>query len=122
MFASISFCVVLLGSTRSGTVTTTTVSTANLMMVLELNMATQSCVYKEYSKGLRTQSWGDPVFRVRGLEMFLPILTTWGVVVRKSRIQAHRGVFSSSSISLPASHVGTMVLKTELKSINNILT
>jgi len=32
------------------------------MMVLELNLATQSCVYREYSRGLRTQPWGDPVF------------------------------------------------------------
>ena len=72
--------------------------------------------------GLGTQPWGDPVFRVRGLEVCLPTLTTWGLAVRKSRIQGHRGVFRPSSISLPASLLGTMVLKAELKSKNNILT
>jgi len=38
-------------------------------MVLELNLATQSCVYREYSRGRKTQPWGYPVFRVRGLEV-----------------------------------------------------
>jgi len=79
-------------------------------------------MYREYSKGLRTQSWVDPVFRVRGLEVCLPTLTTWGLAVRKSRTQAHRGVFRPSLISLPYSLLGTMVLKAQLKSINHILT
>jgi len=65
---------------------------------------------------------GDPVFRVRGLEVCLPTLMTWGLLVRKSRSHMHRGVFRPSSISLPASLLGTMVLKADLKSINNILT
>jgi len=99
-------------------------------MVLELNLATQSCVYREYSRGLRMQPWGilgsgDPVFtllQTPHLEVCLPTLTTLGLAVRKSRIQAHRGVFSPSSISLPASLLGSMVLKAEPKSINNILT
>jgi len=56
-------------------------------MVLELNLATQSCEYREYSRGLRTQPWGDCVFRVRGLEVCLPTLTTRGLAVRKFRIQ-----------------------------------
>jgi len=81
-----------------------------LTMALDLDLATQSCVYREYSMGLRTHTWGDPVFKVRGL------------AVRKSRIQAHRGVFRTSSISFLASLLGTMVLKAELKSMNNILT
>ena len=42
------------------------------------------------------------MFRVRGLEVRLPTLTTWGLAVRKSRIQGQ--------------------LKAELKLINNILT
>jgi len=67
-------------------------------MVLELDLATQSCVYREYSMGLRMQSSGVPVFMVRDLEVCLPTLTTW-VLVRKSRIQVHRGVFRTSSIS-----------------------
>jgi len=40
--------------------------------VVELNLATQSCVYRDYSRGLRTQTWGDTVFSVRDLEMCLP--------------------------------------------------
>jgi len=88
-----------------------------------VDLATQSCVYREYSMGLRTQTWGHPVFRVRGLEVRLPTLMNWGLDrIRKSWIQAHRGVFRPSSISLPASLLGIMVLKAELKSIYNILT
>jgi len=45
------------------------VSSANLPTVFELDLATQSSVYREYSRGLRTQPWGDPVFRERGLEV-----------------------------------------------------
>jgi len=52
-------------------------------------VCTCSLVYK-YSRGLITQPWGDPVFRVRALEVCLPTLTTWGLAVRKSRIQAQR--------------------------------
>jgi len=68
-----------------------------------------------YSTGLRTQPWGDPVSRVRGIELCLPTLTIWGLAIRKSRIRALRGVFI-----LPASLLGTMVLKAELKSINKM--
>jgi len=46
--------------------------------------------------------------------MCLPTLMTWGLAVRKSMIQAHRGVFRLSSIRLPASLLGTMVLKAEI--------
>jgi len=83
-------------------------------MVLELDLATQSRVYTDCSPG------GGAVFRVRGLEVCLPILATWDLAVRKFRIQAHRGVFRPSSISLPASLLGAMVLKAEVKSINNV--
>jgi len=76
---------------------TTTVPSANLTMVLELDLATQSCVYREYSRGLRIQPQGDPVFRVRGLEVYQPTVTIWGLAIRKSRIQAQTGVFSTSS-------------------------
>lgn len=34
------------------------VSTANLMMVLELYVAVQSWVNREYSKGLSSHPWG----------------------------------------------------------------
>ncbi len=39
-------------------------------------MAVQSCVYREYRSGLRTQPCGAPVLRVRGDDVLLPILTT----------------------------------------------
>src|SRR4029434_1504677 len=63
------------------------VSSANFRMMLELCVATQSCVYREYRRGLSTQPWGPPVLRVSEEEVWLPILTSWGLLVRKSRIQ-----------------------------------
>ena len=42
------------------------VSSANLMMVLELRVATQSCVNREYRRGLSTQPWGAPVLSQGG--------------------------------------------------------
>jgi len=73
--------------------------------------------------GAEDATLGDPVFSVRGLEVCLPTLMTWGLAVRNYRIQAHRAVFRPSSISLSGSLRGTRVLKAELSSpINNILT
>jgi len=89
------------------------VSSANLM--LELDLATQSWVYRDYSRGLRTQPWGAPVFRVRGLEVCLSTLATWGLAVSKSRIQAHRGVFRPSSISLPDQSAGNYSVERRAK-------
>ncbi|KAI3377277.1 hypothetical protein L3Q82_009178 [Scortum barcoo] len=43
----------------------------------------QSCVNREYSRGLSTQPWGAPVFRVRVEDVVLPIRTAWGLPVRK---------------------------------------
>jgi len=45
-------------------------------MTLELCVAVQSCVYRQYRSGLRTQPCGAPVLRTRGDEVLLPILTT----------------------------------------------
>ncbi len=39
-------------------------------------VAVQSCVYREYRSGLRTQPCGAPVLRIRGDDVLLPILTT----------------------------------------------
>ncbi len=39
-------------------------------------VAVQSCVYREYRSGVRTQLCGAPVLRIRGDEVLLPILTT----------------------------------------------
>ena len=49
-------------------------------------------------------------------------LTTCGRPVRKSRIQLQRDVFSPKVLSLVMSFVGTLVLNTELSSMNSILT
>ncbi len=46
----------------------TVVSSANLTMTLELCVAVQSCVYREYMSGLRTQPCGAPMLRTRGDE------------------------------------------------------
>ena len=63
---------------------------------------------------------GDYCVQSEGLEVCLPTLTAWGLVVRKSRIQAHKGVFILSSISLPASLEGTKVLRAELYEQSHI--
>jgi len=62
----------------------TVVSSANLMIWLPPCMAEQSCVNSEYSCGLRHQPCGAPVLRTRVDEVLLPIITTWGLPVRKS--------------------------------------
>ncbi len=89
----------------------TVVSSANLTMTLELCVAVQSCVYRQYRSGLRTQPCGAPVLRIRGDEVLLPILTTWLLPVRKSRIQLHRDLFSPRVWSFSTSVAGTMVVK-----------
>ncbi len=69
------------------------------------------CVYREYRSGLRTQPCGAPVLRTRGDEVLFPILTTWLLPVRKSRIQLH----SCPRVwSFATSVAGTMVLNAEL--------
>ncbi len=92
----------------------TTVSSANLMIDVELWEDTQSWVYREYSRGLRTQPCGAPMFRVIELEVNWPTFTTCGLAVRKSWIQSQSEVFRPRSESLTASLVGTIVLKAEL--------
>ncbi len=92
----------------------TTVSSANLTMEVELCEDTQSWVYREYSRGLRTQPCGAPTFRVMELEVNWPTFTTCGLAVRKSWIQSQSEVFRPRSDSLTASLVGTIVLKAEL--------
>ena len=58
-------------------------SSANVMMVLELCLAMQSWVNREYRRGLSTH----PVLRISVADVLLSTLTTWGRPVRKSRIQ-----------------------------------
>ncbi len=55
---------------------------------------------------LRTQPCGD--------EVLLPILTTWLLPVRKSRIQLHRDLFSPRVWSFATTVAGTMVLNAEM--------
>ena len=52
-------------------------------------------------------------------DVLLPTLTTWGLPVRKSRIQLQREVFSPRVLSLMMSVVGIMVLNAELSSMNS---
>jgi hypothetical protein len=84
------------------------------MMVLELCLAMQSWVNREYRRGLSTHPWGAPVLRISLADVLLPSLTTWGQHVRKSRIQLQREVFSPRFFSLVKGFQGTMVLNAEL--------
>lgn len=52
-------------------------------------------VYKDYSRGLKTQPWGAPVWSMRVDELCLPILTISGLPVKMPRIHKHSEVFSS---------------------------
>ena len=91
------------------------VSSANLKIELEGNLATQSSVYKEYCRGLRTQPFGAPVLRIIKEKVLLPILTDCGLWVRKFRIQSEREELKPRPRSLEMSFVGIMVLKAELE-------
>jgi len=71
-------------------------------------------VYKEYSKGLRTQPCGEPVLRMIVEEVLLSILTDCGLWIRKSRIQLQGEEPSPRPWSLEMSIVGILVLKAEL--------
>ena len=86
----------------------------NCMIEMEVGMATQSCVNREYRRGLRTHLCGAPVLRISGVEMLNPTLTTWGRPVRKSRTQLHRAGSRPRVSSLMKSLEGTMVLNAEL--------
>ena len=61
---------------------------------LELCVAMQSWVNREYRRGLSTHSWG--------------------CTIRKCRIQLQRELFSPRFLSLVMSFEGTMMLNTEL--------
>jgi hypothetical protein len=65
---------------------TTVVSSANLIK-LESCLAMQSCVNREYWRGLSTHPCGAPILRISVAEVLLPSFTTWGRPVRKSRTQ-----------------------------------
>ncbi len=71
---------------------TTVVSSANFTMVLEAWIEVQSCVKRVKSAGLSTHPCGAPVFRMRADDVLSPILTTCGLLVRKSLIHKHNEV------------------------------
>lgn len=71
-------------------------------------------MYRVKSFGLRQQPCGDPVLTVSFLEIPLPILTTCGLLVRKSRIQLQVGVGTPRFVSFTVSKCGQMKLKAEL--------
>ena len=79
-------------------------------------------MYKEYSRGLRTQPYGalvlrmivEEVLRMIVEEVLLPILTDCGLWVRKFRIQSQREEPNPRPRSLEICFVGIMVRKAEL--------
>ena len=71
-------------------------------------------MYKEHSRGLRTQPCGASVSRMIMEEVLLPILTDCGPWVRNSRIKSQREELRPRPRSLEMSFVGIMVLKAEL--------
>ena len=66
---------------------------------------------QEVQEGLSTHPCGAPVLRISVAEVLLPIFTTWGRTVRKSRTQLHREGFRPRAPNLVISLEGTMVLK-----------
>ena len=44
-------------------------------------------MYSVNRRGLRAQPWGSPVLSTNVVEVWLPICTPWGLLVRESSIQ-----------------------------------
>ena len=65
------------------------------MIKVEVCMATQSWVKREYRRGLSTHPCGAPVLRTSEVIVLFPTFTTWGRPVRKYRTQLHRAGFRS---------------------------
>ena len=63
-----------------------------------------------------------PCVEYQHADVLLPTLPTRGRPVRKSRIQLQSEVFSPRVLSLVMSFEGTVVLNSELSSMNSILT
>ena len=82
-------------------------------LVLELCVAMQSWVNREYRKRLSMHPRG-PMLRISVADVLLPSLTTWGQPGRKYRIQLQREVFSLKVLSLVMSLEGSAVLNAEL--------
>ncbi len=71
------------------------------------------CVERVEQGTQDTALWA-PTFRVMELEVNWPTFTTWGLPVRKFRIQSQSEELRPRSMSLEASLQGTIVLKAEL--------
>ncbi len=69
----------------------TTVSSANLTMEVGLCEDTQSWVYREYSRGLRTQPCGAPTFRVMELEVNWPTFLRLALLKSPAMMEAASG-------------------------------
>lgn len=72
--------------------------------------------------GLSMHPCGVPVFRMRVDDVLSPILTTCGLLVKKSLIHEHSEVGRPKLRSLCTSLWGIIVLNAELKSTNSLLT
>ncbi len=59
---------------------------------LELWDGVQSWVSRVKRRRLSTHPWGAPVFNVMVVDVLMPTRTAWGLPVRKSNSQLHRGV------------------------------
>ena len=96
---------------------TTVVWSANLMIKLEVCLATQSWVNREYRRGLCMHPYGAPVLGISGVDTMFPTFTSWGRSVRKSRTQLHRVGFRPRASSIMMSLEGTMGLNAELYGV-----
>jgi len=89
-------------------------SSGNLEIELEGNLATQSSTYKEYRKGLRTQPCGAPLLRMIVEEVLLPVFIYCCLRVRKFRVKLQRQEPNPRTRTFDMRFGGIMVLKAEL--------
>ena len=73
-------------------------------------------------QGLNKQPCGEPVLRLRAVEMWELTVTLWEQSDRKSKIQKQIGLDSPRPSSLDTGLWGRMVLKVEFKSTKSSLT
>lgn len=98
----------------------TMVSPANFITMFVEWMAEKLWVKRVKRPGLSTQPCGIPVYRISGADADFPILTTWGLLVRKSLFQEQSDAEQPGLWNFRVS--GRTVLKAELTSRNSILT
>ena len=96
------------------------VSSAYLMILQLLNAERSSWVYTVNRNAERTHPCGDPIFITITVDSLSPMRTCWILSDRKSRMKEHSAGDTFSAFRLSMSIVGLMVLKAELKSMNNV--